>query len=790
MRNLQPGKSLSAALLLATSATIPTSQTLAESFLIDEVIVTAQKRAESVNDISMAISAFQGDDLEKLGLTDTRDMAGLVPGLTLAKSRSGTPIYTLRGVGFNSENLSSTSPVGVYIDEVSYPYPYMSQGLTFDVERVEVLKGPQGTLYGRNTTGGLINYIANKPTEHFDASIKAEYGKYDSYGIEAVINGALTDTLNARLAIKTHQSEEGWQKSASRGDELGEKDRTGLRLALDWEVHENVNALFTLGWWEDKSDTQAPQVIALALDVPGFEHPDLANQVLTNPDNEDADWDTPGTIPWGGSTFTEAPEGFVMDAEMFSVATRVDWQINDELNVTSITSYADLKRNDFADRDGSQYETVAFLDSGTIESFSQELRITAETDQFRYIAGVFYSQDDLLDESRAWAGQNSILSFLRAGASMADPVEGPWSFRNWANFADIETQSHAVFGQAEWDLNDHLRLTAGLRYTKDTADFEGCSTDTDGDGNIMAAWNLVFQPLLAEPIEPGECVTFKTDFSGPVDGPINNTLNENNLSGRLALDWQISENTMVYASFSRGFKSGNFPQLSGNRANQYDPVTQEELKAYEVGVKSALADNVQLNVSAYYYDYKDKQVFADVLDPVFVTLERLVNVPESEVKGIELDLTWGITDNLVTKLSAAYMDTEIEEFNGFDKAGNAIDFSGSEFEYSPDFQINGLVSYHQPLSANLSAQLTVNATYTSEQQGDLLGTDNFSIDAYTLLGANLSLMPDSEDWELSVWSRNLTGKYYWTSVQTQRDTVYRYAGMPRTWGLSFKYRFH
>ena len=155
--------------------------------LLEEVVVTAQKREQNVNEIGMAISAFSGEDLKALGVMDTRDLTNLVPGFTVANSDLNTPIYTLRGVGFNTPNLSSASPVGVYVDEASFPYPYMGNGLIHDLERVEVLKGPQGTLYGRNTTGGLVNFITNRPTDEFEASITARVGNYESYGIDGFV---------------------------------------------------------------------------------------------------------------------------------------------------------------------------------------------------------------------------------------------------------------------------------------------------------------------------------------------------------------------------------------------------------------------------------------------------------------------------------------------------------------------------------------------------------------------------------------------------------------------------
>jgi outer membrane receptor protein involved in Fe transport len=810
----------SIAVALGSSAMVLASGTAFAQTPFEEITVTAQKREQSANEVGMAISAFAGDDLDTLGLTDTRDLAALVPGLTMAKSSSNTPIYTLRGIGFNTPNITSTSPVGVYVDEVSFPYPYMSQGLTFDIERVEVLKGPQGTLYGRNTTGGLVNYIVNRPTEEFEAYAQVEAGSYQQLGFEGVLSGGLSDTVSARISVGTRQSGEGWQESTSRGDKLGEIDRSAFRLLVDWAPSDTFGAEFAFGYWTDQSDSQAgqpinfnpealtPENIQQLVDLgfaPDFAtativaealyvQPGLRDAILTNPRSHDADWAAANQpASWLGSTYTPRPDLFKIDAEMTSLSARFDWTLENGATISSLTGYADLERNDFIDRDGTQFEIVVFNDIGTVKSFSQELRIAGSGDRHEYVAGIYYSSDETSDTANPWAAQTSILNRLRvlvpagAAAAGAPPevvTEIAGGFRDWQNFSDIDTESIAVFGQFEFAISDALNLTIGARYTDDSADFTGCSRDR-GNGNILALWN----PAFGTAIPAGGCVTFENDFSAPVS-VVTGTLDEDNVSGRLGLDWSASDNTMWYGSISRGFKSGAFPQLSGNVASQYDPATQEQVLAYEVGVKSSLADSsVQLNAAAYFYDYEDKQVFGEVLDPVFVTLTRLVNVPKSEVKGAELDITWFATDSFLTRIAVSWMNTEITEYVGFDKFANLVNFAGSEFEYSPELQVNALASYDFGLSDTLRARLTVDFSHTSDQQGDFLADPIFKVDSYQLLGLHFVVQPNSDKWEFAVFGRNLTDEYYWTSVQTQTDTTFRYAGMPLTWGASLKVNF-
>lgn len=794
--------------------------------LFEVIEVTAQKRIESVNKVPMGITAFSGDDLENLGMEDTRDMAALVPGFTMARSSSNTPIYTLRGVGFNTPNLSSTSPVGVYFDEVSYAYPYMTQGLSLDIERVEVLKGPQGTLYGRNTTGGLINYASKLPTDYFEASVKGNAGNYSSYGTEVMVSGPLSDKVNARAVYRTQQRTEGWQKSSSRDDTLGEVDRSAARVMFEYLPDDNTNVLFTVNYWEDNSDTQAGQAISYNPEVftPSNEaqakavfgglfpddftgqqiaevmyvQPGLEESILINPGNRDADWVT-STQPagiWPGTSFVNERPELGIDSNMLALALRIDHTFDNDMIFTSLTSYTDLDKDDVNDRSGTPYELVVYRDLGSIKSFSQEFRIAGSTDRMNYIVGLFYSNDELEDRSQVWSGQTSILNRLRllvpAGATAAgvtDPValaEIAGGFRNFENFSNSESESLAVFGQADYQFADDWKVTFGARFTQDKADFAGCSKDTEDDGNIHQLWN----PAFSTNYIPGDCVTFKDDYSeGVGPGGTQKKLDENNLALRFSLDWQASDDVLYYTSISRGFKSGAFPSLPANVESQYTPVTQEEVLAFELGTKVAVTEEVFLNAAAYYYDYTDKQVFGEVFDPVFNTLTSLINVPEATVKGVEADITWSPSYYTIVRLSGSYLNTEIDKYVGFNRFAIETDFAGSEFEYSPDFQFNGLFAQGFQLAENVEGWFTLDWNYSAEQQADFEGLEEFHIDSYHIFGARLSINEIDSRWNVALFVRNLTDEYYWTSVQSQTDTTFRYAGMPRTYGMEFTWNF-
>jgi len=231
--------------------------------LLDEIVVTAQKRSQNLQDISIAITAFSGDTLEKLGVTDVRGIANIVPGFTVAQSFRGPPIYTLRGVGFNTPNLTASSPVGFYVDEFVFAYPSMTDGLNFDLERVEALKGPQGTLYGRNTTGGLVNFITRKPTRDPEGYVRFNVGNYETYGVQGAISGPLTDKSLGRLSFKIDKSDKGWQKSITHGGRRGKVDKFSARAAITWEASEDVEVNITGTWTRDNSESTVGQSIAV-----------------------------------------------------------------------------------------------------------------------------------------------------------------------------------------------------------------------------------------------------------------------------------------------------------------------------------------------------------------------------------------------------------------------------------------------------------------------------------------------------------------------------------------------
>lgn len=785
---------------------------------IEEVVVTAQKKEQSINDVGMAITAFSGDVMNELGVKDTTDMAALTPGLTFTETSFGPPVYTMRGIGYRDTSYNAASTVGVYVDEAGIPYPIMTLGAVMDLERVEVLKGPQGTLYGRNNTGGAINYIASKPTEELEAGIITSYGRYDTFDVEGYVSGPLSDTIGARLAIKTTQSGEGWQKNEINNEKLGEEDKTALRLSFAANLSDNLDALLQIGWWNNKSDSQAPQTTGPDFHGSGFWANTLepwrqAFAPSGNEENDIASW-TP-------------QQNLENDMEGSSVTFRFNYAINDTLSLTSVSNVSDfeddggrrdvggfavpysevaayMEMEDFFNINGGQPISLgdesewswvpAFLitNDATIDSFSQEFRLAGEHDSMNWILGVYYADDEVESLVDQYV---PISSNTNAGPGR--------SFAGGTQFGVSETESLGVFVHTEWSLSEALRLTVGLRYSDDTNDYKGCVLDS-----LNGATATFFTRFIgAGDLEPGTCQTQFFDNSGNPTGEVglvSDSLEEDSVSGRVNLDWFVNSDLMAYFSYSRGFKAGSFPNLVATSSVQYTPVTQEQVDAVEVGFKATLFDGaMQFNGSVFYNDYQDKQLMTTVIDPVFGAFRRLTNISESEILGAEVDIQWQPIDGLYTTLSASYLDAEVKgDFLGADPQGRIINFGGSKFPNTADLQLTALVNYEWSLNDNLNAFVGFDVSYTDDMvttyepgriipgvdpSGDTDIPDTHVIDSYTLVNARIGLASHDEKWRVMLWSRNLTDEYYTSRADSTIDSAVVYTGRPVTYGVTFEY---
>jgi iron complex outermembrane recepter protein len=792
---------------------------------VTELVVTAERREESANKIGIAINAFKGEELTQLHITTTKDLSTIAPSFSVSQGYEGVPIYTLRGIGFNTINLSATSTVGTYTDEVAYAYPFMNTGPIFDLQRVEILKGPQGTLYGRNTTAGLLDFITNKPSDTFGASITAEVGNYSTHNFEGFVTGPLGDKVQGRLSFRTEDSDEGWQQSNSRpSDKLGEIHRYGYRAALAAQPTDRLSIDLSFSGWHNGSDTVAAQAIgftpntdpALGGAFSPFNVPGLAGYIAGHvpTKNTQADWEAAGPRSANVGTGTGIADGLREDDDFYAGKARIAYEFNDHLSLVSLTGYNDLARHANFDWSGAPYELLVQHVDGTIKSFSEDLHLEGDTQLGHWLVGGYYGRDTISDGDRTLLGQNANVTAIRtltlfgggpipAGGLVNSPfntqgytaTDVAQAFRTYSDIGNLKTTTWSLFGNADWRLSDTLKLNTGLRYTQDRQEFSGCSFAYNG--NLLPTVNL-FNRLLYGAVyghgtfpalvQTNGCVSFDPPTNS--FGIVRSVLDESNVAGRLALDWTPQEGTLVYGSISRGAKAGDTPINAANIDTSDAPAKQELLTAYEVGTKAALFEHrVQLNAAVFYYSYHDKQLAGYFADPIYTALGRLVNVPKSDAYGLDADVTWRATQDLTLAASVIYLQTEIKDYIGINGAGLPQNFSGAAFPNSPTWQESVTATFNHPINDKIGFQAAINAHFQSDSHSDLGEDPNFAIKAYGLLNASLGVHSLSDRWEFLIWGRNLTNTYYWNSVASNANVTVRFPGQPATYGASLTFKY-
>lgn len=769
-----------------TAVTTPAPAAGPQTEGVGDIIVTAQKREQALNDVPLSITAASGEKLAQQGVSDVADLVKIVPGFNFTESAYATPVYTLRGVGFYETSLGAKPTVSVYLDQVPYAFSIMTRGATLDLERVEVLKGPQGTLFGSNATGGAINYIAAKPTTTFKAGIDASYARFDEVQVGGFVSGPLSDTLTARVAARTEQGGD-WQRSYTRDAKLGGSNYTTGRFLLDFKPSDAVSFELNLNGFVDKSDGQAAQLIGV---VP-LGNPARLGAIATYPrapsDNRAADW-SPGQEPKRDNWFYQG-------------SLRGDIDLGADLTLTSITAYSRYHHDTDLDPDGMALRDYFYNTRGKITSFSQELRLSGRVgDALTYIVGANYARDKAhqRDNSGPYTDATSAYQLVDAGVS-------PVPFFVYSQFSDQKFTNKAAFANVDYDIGDLVTLHGGIRYTDTKIGFAGCTEDRgfalgQGFQNLLNAirGGAGLPPIT---IPNGACVTL--DASTLTAGVVERTLKEDNISWRAGIDFKPNSDLLIYASASKGYKSGSFPILSASDANQLNPVTQESVIAYETGVKATLGRRAQLNAAIFYYDYSDKQLKGRVVatPDVFGPLEALVNVPKSSVKGGEIQLDLAPTRGMNISIGATYIDTKIRgDFVNYDSYGNVRNFGGSTFPYTPKYQIVVDGQYQWGTGGSVEPFVGANLSFQSKAKavlGDARATPSaelterggLTIDDYTLVDLRAGADFADRKFRLGVFVRNLFDKYYWTNATRITDTTVRFAGRPRTYGVSVSARY-
>ena len=719
--------------LLAVAGTLPRAAVAQET--LAEIVVTAQKRAQNLQEVPVAVDAFNAAALGDAGAVQPVDLATMTPNLTAKNAVGNTaPIFALRGIGLNDFATNGTQPVGAYVDEV---YMVNNSQLGFqlmDLERVEVLKGPQGTLYGRNTTAGAINFISSKPTRKFEAGASLTVGNYGLTGLESYVNGALGDNLAGRLSVSGERQFRGYFTNDTDGRNWGQSKRFGWRGQLLWDLGK-TSVLVNLHGGVDKSDDWYYKYVDDALGLGGYFK---TAALAANPD-----------IFHGLHTFVPPP---YIDNLSNGLTVNVDHDYG-FATLKSITSVENLEYARSEDYGSGPLPNGWNNYNGHLTSYSEELRLTSNgSGPWSWIFGAFAGHDRLHENDR----YNELYNPAFAGYIFDE--------RYLQN-----TRSLALFAHNEIALTERLRLTAGIRYTDEAKQYRG---GTYATFTTTAPSGLPPIPASAFQFDTCPCLA-------------DTQLKYHEPTGKLGLDYRF-ERVMLYASASRGYKAGGITGFYVTDPGGKAPYKPEFINAYEAGFKSSWAGNrVRLNGALFYYDYKNLQAFG-VVGPEF----RIFNLAKSRVQGGELELSWLPLDGLKIDLGLGLLDTKVLETDVL----NATQFPptsivGNRLGNAPNAEADTAIGYKWALAPRLSATAGVDANWRSGTYYYVQNDPRQFIPAYFLWNPHFTLAGPGEAWSVKLWMKNASGKHYFREIFNDGGSVIGFPAPPRTFGATFSYRW-
>jgi iron complex outermembrane receptor protein len=756
--------------LLASALCLPPATVIADSML-EEVVVTAQKREQNLQDVPISITAFTGEQLHALGVQESFDIAAFTPGVHISGNLAGQNTqFSIRGVTQNDFNDIIEAPNAVYLDEGYIAIAQAQTFAVFDIARVEILKGPQGTLFGRNATGGLVNYVSNKPDfERFGGYVDVTAGQYDvdndanRYTGEAVITGPLGDKMAGRLAIRYNEQDAYLENrfpegefnpppGSDAGEDLGDDETIAGRAILAIRPSDAVEVTLSANYADTEVATgpyQSKPTIAVVQDgeiLNVIDTPADETRLSIDVDGGDGGGDAidgnellpdggiglDGRLAPGGDFFGyKDPDGddftfsgdFAFDGqgstESGGLNARVEWDMGGSTQFTSVTDYKEYEKLLFIDVDAAPVNQFANYAGVDADSFTQELRINGETDRVRWVAGVYYLHIDTDSDNGLKAPENSIIA-TGGGLPIDIGVK-----------ATLETDSYSLFGQAEYDITETLAFTLGGRIIQEEKDFDM----TIG----------VFQSFNNYSVNRGGTLP---DSSALYDDDTSDTL----WAGKAQLDWRPNDDLLVYGGINRGVKAGSFnaPLLAtfftvGESAVPYD---EEVLISYEGGFKATLGGgNTRLNGSIFYYDYQDYQAF------LFVDVGGVVFNADAETYGAELELQTSPLDGLDLMFNVAWFDSEVEDVPL--RIGSPLPPRDVDPTYAPELQATAMARYAwSALGGTLAVQGDV--SYSDEFYYNLR---NFSADEFddsTVVNAMISWESSDQNWLLTLAGRNIT----------------------------------
>ncbi|HEY7885430.1 MAG TPA: TonB-dependent receptor [Cellvibrionaceae bacterium] len=723
--------------IAALLAAVPVSAQGSRQSVIEELLITAQKREQSMQDVSVAVSAFSGDAIEKMGFEEGLDITQQVPNMNFFAifGEASSPSVSLRGISLVNFSDSWESPVAIYVDDVYRGNPAGSAIQLFDLERVEVLRGPQGTLYGRNTTGGLVHYVSRKPTETFDAAASISYGSFSALVLEGMVSGPLKEGIRGRLAVKS-TANDGWQTNTVSGEKLNDTDNFGYRAQLAFDLGQDGELLLNVHGSE--ADQQSVGFAHM-----GYLEAAEEGAATCATDRIQSGLCTSNTFDMTGAEAVDgqfnprhvasgASNGLATQIDTFGASAHLTWNF-EHFNLTSVTAYEELDK--FLQDDGDGTEVIWFDEQYTAiaEQLTQEIRLDGAGNRLKWVAGVYYYDDqrDLLTEAPTTA-------------------DGLWHLED----VKLDSQSWAVFGQVEFDLAQQLTLIAGLRYTDEQRSF-----DQDSGPSFYG------EPIIAT----GE-------------------LTDDALTGKLGLDWRPAPGTLAYASVSTGFKSGGFSGSYNASAEATLPVGSEDIVNVEVGYKTSLAnERLRINAAAFTYEVKNyqAQVFLTVAEGSVVT-----NAGDVTGHGAEVEVTAQLTDNFELIAGAGWLNTEFTSEQIFLVAGDEYTLDGNELPSAPEFTYNLVARYYLGLGNGSEVVLQGDYAWQADHHLQIENDPYAQHDAYGIANAKISWHSPDQRLSVGVFANNLFDEEYFTYQNTLGpDWGYAVWGKPRTVGARLSWTY-
>lgn len=726
---------------------------------IEVVQVRAQKRVQNIEDLTFSISYLSGLEIRERLLKDTTALSSAAPNFKITQNAAeGTPpSVNIRGVGSVDYNTSTVSPVGIYVNGAASGSANNQLVNLFDIESVEVLRGPQGTLFGRNTTAGAVLINTKRPQQEVSGYIDVAAGERNFYSLEGAVNTELSDNTSARLAfsqVSYDYSTNNLYAPAPQAD----MRQSNVRASLLSEFgNAEILAIAHYGEWSGIVNPVGNIGVIAGFDpatglpnafcTPAQAGSSICTDAFGFNDGSEDFYDV--------AVNTDVSNDSPHDSEYWDLYLEGRYNLNDKAYLVSVTSVDTLDRVHFFNSDGSPAQIAEGNQDVVTDTFSQEFRYHLDEENFYLIAGLYYLSNSIEQDNR--------FDFLRDFRAV------PALFSNAATFFydnEIETESYAAFGQLEYQLSTKSSLLFGLRFTDETIEYQAI-----GDVNIALAAG---------------------DFEGFVVPAWNveDNIEDSNWSGKLAYNYAVSNDTKLFASFARGFKSGGYNGALVNSAEaaEENDYGAETLNAYELGVTSTALQNTRIQAALFYYDYNDQQVFMNQESrvPGGLPLQLLSNVGESEIYGAELELSSQLTSALQAQFSIGYLpEANLDSF--VNSVGEEI--TDNRLPFTSEWNIAAAIDYTLTV-ADGELRLHLDVDYQSDFYFDQNQNPYAQQDSFALWNARISYTLD--DWTVAIWSKNITDEEYSNlkfDLINAFGMLQDFKGEARQLGASLSYEF-